>query len=372
MTFYPGATIGILGDGQLARMMASDGRRMGYRVAIYGATPDGPGGQIASSFCVGGLDDAEKACAFARTCDVVTLDTEHVPAELLRAIEQVCPLHPSAATLGIIQDRLSQKQFLQRHGIPQAPFCAIDPADPLKDLATLRFPAIVKTRTHGYDGKGQVRVATTGDVANAVQTLGNRPCILETTISFEREISVILARDMSGTIRFYPIAENDHRGHILHLTRVPARIDAQIARDAERIAAAVADAFDYVGVMAVEMFAMPDGALLVNEIAPRVHNSGHYTLGACVTSQFEQHLRAICGLPLGDTTLLHPAVMVNLLGEDWLDERRAIERAAALSNVKLHLYGKERAEKGRKMGHALIFDPDMDNAVRTATDLVGR
>jgi len=372
VTLYPGATIGILGDGQLARMMAVDGRRMGYAVAIYGPTPDGPGGQVASSFYVGSLDDAQTAAAFAKTCDVVTLDTEHVPAEVLRAVEQVCALHPSASTLGLIQDRLSQKQFLERNGLPQADFVAIDPTDPLKGLAKFRFPAIVKTRTHGYDGKGQVRVATPDDVADAVRTLGNRPCILETTISFEREVSVVLARDMSGTIRFYPIAENDHRGHILHLTRVPARIDAHIARDAERIAAAVAEAFDYVGIMAVEMFAMPDGALLINEIAPRVHNSGHYTLGACVTSQFEQHLRAICGLPLGDTTLLHPVVMLNLLGEDWLDERRAVDRAASLSNVKLHLYGKQRAEKGRKMGHALIFDPDMDNAVRTATDLVGR
>ncbi len=372
MTLYPGATIGILGDGQLARMMALDGRRMGYRVAIYGPTPDGPGGQIASSFVVGDLDDAERAAAFAETCDVVTLDTEHVSVDVLRAVEQVGPLHPSASTLSIIQDRLSQKQFLERNGLPQSSFVAIDSINPLKTLGTLRFPAIVKTRTHGYDGKGQVRVATPAEVADAVKVHQCRPCIIETSISFEREVSVILARDMSGTIRFYPIAENDHRNHILHLTRVPARIGANIAKRAEQIASCLAEALDYVGVMAVEMFAMSDGSILVNEIAPRVHNSGHFTLGACVTSQFEQHLRAICGLPLGDTALLHPAIMVNLLGEDLLDDQGVIERAVSLPNVKLHLYGKQRPERGRKMGHALILDDEVDNALRTAKTLVRR
>ena len=372
MTLYPGATIGILGDGQLARMMASDARRMGYEVAVFGPTPDGPGGQFASSFFVGGLDDVEAASAFAKTCDVVTLDTEHVSADVMRAVEQVCPLRPSASILSIIQDRLNQKRFLERNGLPQADFVAIDPADPLKGTEVLRFPAIVKTRTHGYDGKGQVRVATQADVADAVQTIENRPCIIETSISFECEVSVVLARDKSGTIRFYPIAENGHRNHILHLTCVPARIDAATARHAEQIAASVAEALGYVGVMAVEMFAMSDGSLLVNEIAPRVHNSGHFTLGACVTSQFEQHVRAICGLPLGDTTLLHPVVMVNLLGEDWLDDPGTVERAASLPNVKLHLYGKRPAKRGRKMGHALIFDSDLDNALRTATTLVRR
>ncbi len=368
MILGPGATLGILGDGQLGRMLGIEARRMGYRTSVYGSTRDGPAGQIADSFTRGALNDKEKARAWATGCDVITLETEHISADLLATVENVRPLHPGSQVLTTIHDRLAQKTFLKRNGIPQANFAPFDPEMNFES-GTVGFPAVVKSRTEGYDGKGQFRVTSQNDLASVNVALAGRPAIVESMITYEREISVILARDVTGNTMCFPIAENEHRNHILHMTRVPARIDSAMQARARELATAIAEELGHVGVMAVEMFAMPDGGLLVNEIAPRVHNSGHYTLGACVTSQFEQHIRAICGLPLGETALLRPAAMVNLLGDSWLDDPGFFDDLLKTPDVKLHLYGKQTPRRGRKMGHATIVKESAEEAVTIANRL---
>jgi 5-(carboxyamino)imidazole ribonucleotide synthase len=400
----PGATIGVLGGGQLGRMMAVVARQMGYRIVVLDPSPRCPTAQVSDGFVVGALDDPDAARHLARQADVITLDTEHVPADLLAELEAIAPVRPGASVLRTIQDRLVQKQFLDRLGLPQAAWApAGDPAELVAALARIGRPAILKVRRAGYDGKGQVRIdrasgepagegaregidRASGEPAAAAAVapvldplaeaaallarLHGQPAVVEELVRFEREISVILARGVDGAHRIYPIAENVHRRHILHTTRAPAPMPDAQRRRAEAIAISVADALGHVGVMAVEMFELADGRLLVNEIAPRTHNSGHYTYGACATSQFEQHVRAICGLPLGDPRPLSGAVMVNLIGDLWSGGPPSWRRVLAHPSARLHLYGKDAPAPGRKMGHVLLLDDDTGRALADADALI--
>jgi 5-(carboxyamino)imidazole ribonucleotide synthase len=365
----PGATIGVLGGGQLGRMMAVTARQMGYRIVVLDPSARCPTAQVSDGVVVGALDDLDCAKHLAKQVDVITLDTEHVPADLLAELEAIVPVRPGASVLRTIQDRLVQKQFLDRIGLPQAKWA---PADDLEQaLAVVGRPAIVKVRRSGYDGKGQHRIDETTDTASVVAKLRGEPAVVEEVVRFVREISVVLARDVRGEHRIYPIAENVHRRHILHTTRAPAKITSAQREQAEAIAVKVADSLSHVGVMAVEMFELADDRLLVNEIAPRTHNSGHYTYGACATSQFEQHVRAICGLPLGDPRALTGAVMVNLIGDLWSAGPPPWQHVLALPQARLHLYGKDLAAPGRKMGHIVLLDDDTDTALTQAEGLIG-
>lgn len=367
----PGATVGVLGGGQLGRMMAIEARRMGYRVVVLDPSPRCPTAQVADGVVVGALDDLESARHLAQQVDVITLDTEHVPADLLAELEKVVPVRPGSSVLRTINDRQIQKQFLDRLGLPQAQW-APSTTQPELDAALVKLgrPAIVKVRRAGYDGKGQVRIEDTGDAAAELAKLRGEPSVAEELVRFKREISVVLARGLTGELKIYPIAENAHRRHILHTTRAPAPMKPATKVRAEEIAITVAEALDHVGVMAVEMFELVDGRLLVNEIAPRTHNSGHYTWGACVTSQFEQHIRAVCGLPLGDPRPTTGAVMVNLIGDLWRAGQPAWQHVLERPEARLHLYGKDAPAPGRKMGHVLLLDDDTDRALVTADQLI--
>jgi 5-(carboxyamino)imidazole ribonucleotide synthase len=371
----PGATIGVLGGGQLGRMLAMAARRMGYRVCVLDPDPSGPTGQFADEVVVGALSDASAALELGARCQVATLDTEHVPHAVLEALELRVPVRPSAKVLRTIQDRLVQKTFLDRLAVPQASWAPVGSAEELAAaVLAVGLPAILKARRAGYDGKGQARVEPGDDPDAAWARIRREPAVLESVVRFDREVSVLLARGLGGEVAFYPIAENEHRRHILHTTSAPARISPATKARAETLASQLAAALDHVGVIAVEMFVVGNGEerLLVNEIAPRTHNSGHYTFGACATSQFEQHVRAVCGLPLGDPSLLQPAVMLNLIGDLWRDGLPPWHHVFALPNAHLHLYGKELAAPGRKMGHVLLLDDDLERARTTAETLLAR
>jgi 5-(carboxyamino)imidazole ribonucleotide synthase len=287
---------------------------------------------------------------------------------VLDELEAIAPVRPGPAVLRTIQDRLVQKQFLDRIGLPQAKWAPVD--DLRTALARVGRPAILKVRRAGYDGKGQVRIDRDGDADALAARLRGEPAVAEEVIGFTREISVILARGLGGEIQIYPIAENVHRRHILHTTRAPAPMPAERRKRAEDLAVSVAEALGHVGVMAVEMFELADGQLLVNEIAPRTHNSGHYTYGACATSQFEQHIRAVCGVPLGDPRALTGAVMVNLIGDLWGKGPPVWHEVLARPEARLHLYGKDGPAPGRKMGHVVLLDDDTDRALATAEALI--
>lgn len=370
-SIHPGATVGILGGGQLARMLALEGRRMGYRVAIQDPDPDAAGMQLADHRIIGAFGDPDAAAQLAACSDVITLDTEHVPLDLLEQLSTTRPVRPGPRVLGTIQDRLAQRRFLTSLGVAQTAYTSIEgPAD-LAATSALRFPAVLKTRRAGYDGKGQVRVADAAGLPAAWDALGRAPAVLETFVDFAKEISVLLARTADGAFRHYPVVENEHRGHILHISRAPARVSLDVEARAQLLGARIATALDHVGMIAVELFLLPGLELLVNEIAPRTHNSGHFTFGGCVTSQFEQHLRAICGLPLGDPTLLRPAVMLNLLGELWSAGTPRWDGVVAHPTARLHLYGKRVPAVGRKMGHVLVLDHDADAVIAAISSDLG-
>ncbi len=368
----PGASIGVLGGGQLGRMMAVAARRMGYRVVVLDPNPRCPTAQVSDGVVVGALDDIEAAERLAAQVDVVTLDTEHVPADVLEAIEVKVPVRPGPQVLRTIQDRLTQKQFLDRLGLPQATWAKVATLDELRAaFARVPRPAILKVRRAGYDGKGQVRIDRDDQAEAALASLRGADAVLEQVVPFRRELSVVLGRSIDGDVAIYPLAENDHRRHILHTTRAPAPASDETRAAAEAIGVRIATELGCVGVMAVELFELPDGTLLVNEIAPRTHNSGHYTYGACVTSQFEQHVRAVAGQPLGDPRLLSGAVMLNLIGDDLWSRGKTPpwDEVLALPEARLHLYGKDAVAPGRKMGHVLLLDDDTDRALARARQL---
>jgi len=363
----PGSTVGVLGGGQLGRMMALAARRMGYRIAVLDPDPKCPTGQVADEVVVGKLTDVAAGLALAARCDVITLDTEHVPADVLDQLHAVRPVRPGPGVLRTIQDRMSQKTFLDANTLPQTPWAPVA-TDAELDAALIAIgtPAILKVRRAGYDGKGQARIDAPGDAAAAWTRIGREPAVLERVVAYRREISVILARGVDGDVRTWPLAENVHRRHILHTTRAPAPMREDRAIAAKAMARRIAEALDHVGVMAVELFELAHGSWLVNEIAPRTHNSGHYTYGACTTSQFEQHVRAVCGLPLGDPRQLTGAVMLNLIGDLWRDGAPAWNHVLARPEARLHLYGKLAPAPGRKMGHVLFLDDDTDRALASA------
>jgi 5-(carboxyamino)imidazole ribonucleotide synthase len=347
----PGQTVGILGGGQLGRMFAIAARRMGYRVHAFDPTTDCPAGQVADVEVVAAYDDLEAAQRFASHVDVVTFEFENIPAETLRAIADVKPVHPSPEVLHVCRHRLREKEFLSRHGFPVAPYRAVRDADQLRQaLGEIAPPAILKTADFGYDGKGQVRIDRAEDLDSIWTRMGRPTGVLEAFVPFTQEVSVICARGRDGSMVCFGPAENVHARHILDVTTVPANLSQSVCTRATELARAITESLEVVGLLAVEMFVVGEG-IVVNELAPRPHNSGHYTFDACVTSQFEQQLRAVCGLPLGDVQLLKPAAMANLLGELWSDGEPNWGAALAIPEVKLHLYGKRDPRPGRKMGH---------------------
>lgn len=351
----PGSTLGILGGGQLGAMLLAEARRMGYRVHVMDPDPECPCAARADRFVAAPLSDAAAAARMAEGCDVVTIETEHVAAEVLEALAARHVVRPGAAVLRNINDRLAQRRFLEAHGLPQPAWAAVDDAASLQAaVAKVGLPSILKTRRGGYDGKGQLRLRTPADAAGAWARQPH-PAVLEAFVPFQKEVSVVLARGADGRSVAWPVNENVHRDGILHTTTVPADLPPRLAEEAVAIARRTVDALGHVGVAAVEMFVV-DGRLLINEVAPRTHNSGHVTLGGAATSQFEQHLRAICGLPLGDPAMLRAACMVNLLGDLWPAKGApAWGPVLAEPSAHLHLYGKKVARPGRKMGHVLVL-----------------
>ncbi len=341
-------TLGILGGGQLGRMLAMAAARLGIDCHIYCPEADPPAGQVSAAVTVAGYDDETALSAFAETVDSVTTEFENVPAATARFLAARVPVHPSAEALEIAQDRIAEKSFLNGIGIDTAPWRAVDTlADLTAALGEIGPRGVLKTCRLGYDGKGQARLNGPEDAPDAFAAMKGAPAVLEGFAAFEREISVIAARGTDGTVRCYDPGENHHSEGILRTTTVPARIDDATRAAALAMAERIVTELDYVGVIGVEMFAMPGGTLLVNEIAPRVHNTGHWTIEGCAVSQFEQHVRAVCGIPLGDPARHSDAVMENLIGDDI----NAVPALLAEPGAALHLYGKGEARPGRKMGH---------------------
>ena len=349
----PGATLGVLGSGQLGRMFALSARSLGYRVRTFSPDSDTPTGQVADGEVVAAYDDLDAVREFARSVDVLTFEFENVPAETAAAAAEIVPVRPSGEVLHISQNRKREKEFLSRHGFPCAPFRLVTSLEELEAaLADIGAPAILKTAGFGYDGKGQVRLRDASEAADAWDALGGAQCVLEGFVQFEREVSVVAARGLDGSFAQYGPIENAHKSGILDVSVCPAPgISAQTAAAAIETTRAICEALEVVGVLCVEFFVTANGSLIVNEMAPRPHNSGHLTIEAHATSQFEQQVRAVCGLPLGSTDLLRPAAMANLLGDVWQPETPNWPAALALPNVSLHLYGKAEARPGRKMGH---------------------
>jgi 5-(carboxyamino)imidazole ribonucleotide synthase len=357
----PGATIGVLGSGQLGRMFAIAARRMGYRVHTLSPDNDTPTGQIADLEIVAAYDDLDAVREFASNVSVVTFEFENVPAPTAEAAERSAPVRPAGRVLHVTQHRLREKTFLSQAGFPVTPFVAVRSLPELQAaLLKLGCPAVLKTAGWGYDGKGQFKIKNAGQADEAWRTVNTNEAVLEAFVDFACEVSVVGVRGSDGAVVTFPVIENAHRNHVLDLSCCPARIPEQVARQAAKIARGVLESLDCVGVLCVEFFVTRGGELLINELAPRPHNSGHLTIDACVTSQFEQQLRAICDLPLGSTELLRPASMANLLGDLWQARDPDWTAACALDDVKLHLYGKLEARPGRKMGHltALAATPE--------------
>ena len=367
----PGQTIGIVGGGQLGRMFALAARRMGYHVHVLDPTPDCPAAQAADAQTIAAYDDLSAARNFAAGVDVVTFEFENVPSRTLAVIQELRVVRPSPFVLDTTRHRLREKKFLADNGFPVAPFRAIDgEAALVQAIAALGTPCVLKTAEFGYDGKGQSKITSPDQAAAAWKSLDCPLGVLEGFVRFDKEISVIVARGPRGETRTFDPFENLHTNHILDTTLTPARVGPDLAKHAVDLAERIARQIDLVGLLCVEMFVVGD-SLVVNELAPRPHNSGHITNDACVTSQFEQHLRAVCGLPLGDTALLRPAAMANLLGDLWQDGEPQWDRALADGRVKLHLYGKRSARPGRKMGHLNATAGTADEAgaiVRRARD----
>jgi 5-(carboxyamino)imidazole ribonucleotide synthase len=349
----PGAVIGILGGGQLGRMLSVAAARLGYRTHVYepGAAP--PAADVAHALTTAGYDDAAALAAFAGAVDVITYEFENVPTAALDLLESLRPIHPNRRALAISQDRLAEKAFLNGIGLTTAPYAAVTTADDLAAaLARIGCPSILKTTRLGYDGKGQARIKSAAESPAALSAMQGAPAVLEGFIPFTHEVSVIAARAIDGSVACYDPGENVHRDGILHSTTVPARLTPGQRSDAILAAARILNALDYVGVLGVELFVTPEG-LIINEIAPRVHNSGHWTQNGCAVDQFEQHIRAITGWPLGDGGRHSDVTMENLIGED-IDR---VPQIARERNAALHLYGKAEARPGRKMGHVNRIAP---------------
>lgn len=376
----PGSTLGVLGGGQLGRMLSHAAARLGYRLHVYEPEPDSPAGEVSARAFTAPYQDAEQLAAFARSCAAVTYEFENVPVEPLWDIEKLVPLRPHWNVLETCQNRLREKNWLRRNGFPHVPYTEVEIGDDLAAaVRRIGMPCVVKTADFGYDGKGQFKVRTEEDLAPAVEAFARQRAIVEKFVDFKCELSVIVARTSSGAVKTFPVAENIHTRHILDFSIVPARVTPIVRQEAEVLARDIANRFELVGLMAVEMFLTDRHELLVNELAPRTHNSGHWSLDACRTTQFEQQVRAVADLPLGDTTpTAGAAVMVNILGDAWTwSEGRvaaAPDWAAVLAppDAKLHLYGKREPRMGRKMGHFTVVGDDADATLDVARKLKDR
>lgn len=365
MVIPPGSAVGVLGSGQLGRMFAIAARRMGYRVHTFSPDSDTPTGHVADVEIEAPYEDLDAVRAFARNVAVVTFEFENVPAQAVDAAAQSAPVRPGGHVLATTQQRLREKTFLRDRGFPVTPFASVTSLEEVKAAVTrLGTPAVLKTAAFGYDGKGQQRIATLEESEAAWDAVGRKPSILEAFVHFEKEISVVAARSLERAFVHWGAIENVHKKSILDVSLAPARVPPSVARQAVELARAILEALDVVGVLCAEMFLTSEGRLLVNELAPRPHNSGHLTFDASLTSQFEQQLRAVCGLPLGGTELLRPAAMANLLGEVWRKGDPRWEKALMFPDVKLHLYGKLEPRPGRKMGHLTALADDVDEAAR--------
>jgi 5-(carboxyamino)imidazole ribonucleotide synthase len=360
----PGATLGILGGGQLGQMFTLAARRMGYGVWVLDPDPDCPAAAVADRHLCAPYDDISALALLADHCAAVTAEFENVPASAMIYLEARIPVRPGSTALAIAQDRVREKTFFQDLGLEVAPFALLRQEDDVELVARkLSFPAILKTTRFGYDGKGQQNVTTASELPAAWASLNTPEAILESRIKLVQEFSVVLARSVEGMMVFYPLAENRHHHAVLDLSIVPARIPEALQNQARQSAACIAEALNYVGVLAVEFFVEEEGRLLVNEMAPRPHNSGHYTIDACVSSQFDQQVRALCGLSLADIRLLSPVVMMNLLGDLWEEGGPDWQKLFQHPQIKVHLYGKKEARPGRKMGHVNALSSDVERAL---------
>jgi 5-(carboxyamino)imidazole ribonucleotide synthase len=373
----PGATIGIFGGGQLGRMTAMAARGMGYRILVLDPDPACPARFVVDGCIEAGWDDSREAANLARGCDVVTLEIEQIPPASMEAAASFAPVRPSGAMLAVIQDRIEQKDWLRRNGFPVGEYRAVRSLDELRRaIDELGGKCFCKSATGGYDGRGQGKVGFEAGVnfedeaRGAWAALGERAGVVEKAVNLEREISVLVARAPNGEVKVYPAAWNHHEQQILAWSVIPAPLSPALEAEARGIAEAIADTFQLEGVLAVEMFCTTDGKLLINELAPRPHNSYHASVRACVTSQFEQLVRAVCDLPLGDVDVVQPAAIANLLGEVWMNPDGSprephFDAALAVPGVRLHLYEKHRPRKGRKMGHLSAVGATPDEAVAT-------
>ncbi len=364
----PGSTLGMLGGGQLGRMFTSAAQSMGYRVIVLDPDQNSPAGIIADQHICANYTDEQALIQMAQQCAAITTEFENIPASSLAFLEQRTVVHPSSTALAKTQNRNVEKDFINSLGIATVPFASIHSQEDLIAAAkSVEFPAILKVASFGYDGKGQVVCETLDAALQAFKSLGQKECVLEQRIQLDREISVVLARSEQGAIYHFPVAENVHVNGILHSTRVPASVSSAHQEKAIEMAGKIAAGLNYVGTMAVEFFVDQSGNIIANEIAPRPHNSGHYTLDACHSSQFEQQVRMLCGLASGDTSLISPVVMINLLGDIWGNSQPNWQVALQRPNVKLHLYGKKQARVGRKMGHFNVLEASAESALNQAS-----
>lgn len=372
-SFFPPSTIGVLGGGQLGRMLALEARRSGYRVVIFTDEPTGcPAGQFADVEINARYDDAEALSGFLAQVDVVTAEFENIPDACLQAVETVKPLRPGRKAIYTTQHREREKLFLRENGIACAEFRIVESYTELETaVAELGRPCVIKTAAFGYDGKGQCKVNADTDLVEAWKAFEGHHAVVEQWVPFVCEISVVGARSVDGRMATHGVVENQHAHHILDVTIAPARVEPVIMEQAQELWEAVAEGLDYVGTMAVELFVTAEGKVLVNEIAPRPHNSGHYTLDACVTNQFQQQMRAICGLSLGDPSQHTPAVMINLLGDVWPSETVHPDWSPVLNHpkAKLHLYGKASARAKRKMGHYTVLGETIEEALESVEQI---
>ena len=364
----PPATLGMLGGGQLGRFFVIAAHEMGYQVVVLDPDKNSPAGKIADAHLCAAYDDLAALDEMARRCDAVTTEFENVPAATLEYLSKFCQVHPAASAVAIAHNRFSDKNFLRDHGFPHAPYAVIRSAEDVPQANSGLYPGILKVSRFGYDGKGQARVASPEEARAAFLTFKGEACVLEMRLKLDYEVSVVLARDAAGNTKAFPTAENAHRNGILDVSIVPARGSDEVRETAQAFARGVAEKLGYVGVLGVEFFVCND-SLYVNEMAPRPHNSGHYTIDACVTDQFEQQVRALCGLPLGDPHQHSAAVMVNLLGDVWPEGGEpAWDILFAQADLKLHLYGKHEARAGRKMGHFTVIGGDAHEVLAAAME----
>ncbi|WP_207308574.1 5-(carboxyamino)imidazole ribonucleotide synthase [Bacillus timonensis] len=363
----PGKTIGIIGGGQLGRMMAISAKEMGFFVAVLNPTPNSPCGQVADIEITANYNDLEAIKQLASVSDVITYEFENIDYEALTWLEENANLPQGSDLLKITQDRGTEKSAIQEIGLRVAPFLLIENEEQLAEaVENIGVPSVLKTCRGGYDGKGQFVLKKRTDVKEAANLLVSGMCILEAWVPFEKEISVIVTRNSAGEAKTFPVAENIHVENILHQSIVPARISKKTEAKAKEMAMKLASELQLVGTLAVEMFVTEDGEIYINELAPRPHNSGHYTIDACETSQFEQHVRSVCNWPLGETTLLRPVVMTNILGEHL---QPLLEKVSLLANVKVHLYGKKEAKVKRKMGHVTVLEKTTEEALEKSNSL---